>query len=116
MSRFNRFCAKARRAAERVADKAEELVDSAARSVKIKSLEMRIDEKYEDLGRVIYRDLHTDEVLEEEKLELIAAIDALYDELALLKGEDPADEEEPAEDATTAAEEDGNEETPAGAE
>ena len=92
MSRFNRFCAKARRAAERVADKAEELVDSAARSVKIKSLEMRIDEKYEDLGRVVYRDLHTDEVLEEEKLELIAAIDALYDELALLKGE-PVDEE-----------------------
>ena len=92
MSRFNRFCAKARRAAERVADKAEELVDSAARSVKIKSLEMRIDEKYEDLGRVVYRDLHTDEVLEEEKLALIAAIDALYDELALLKGE-PVDEE-----------------------
>ena len=99
MSRFNRFCAKARRAAERVADRAEELVDSAARSVKIKSLEMRIDEKYEDLGRVVYRDLHTDEVLEEEKLALIAAIDALYDELALLKGEPVSEETEEAEEA-----------------
>ena len=116
MSRFNRFCAKARRAAERVADKAEELVDSAARSVKIKSLEMRIDEKYEDLGRVIYRDLHTDEVLEEEKLELIAAIDALYDELALLKGEGATDEEAPHEDIATAAEKDSDEETPVDAE
>ena len=113
MSRFNRFCAKARRAAERVADKAEELVDSAARSVEIKSLEMRIDEKYEDLGRVVYRDLHTDEVLEEEKLELIAAIDALYDELALLKGEPVADEEAVAEEAT---EESGTEEAPSDAE
>lgn len=116
MSRFNRFCSKARRAAERVADKAEELVDSAARSVKVKSLEMRIDEKYEALGRVIYRDLHTDEVLEEEKLELIAAIDALYDELALLKGE-AADEEadqEPDSEETTATVEDSQ--TPSDAE
>lgn len=120
MSRFNRFCAKARRAAERVADKAEELVDSAARSVKVRSLEMRIDEKYEDLGRVVYRDLHTDEVLEEEKLELIAAIDALYDELALLKGESTVDEAQDAEqesaEESTATEEDSEQETPSDAE
>lgn len=87
MSAFNRFCAKARSVAGKVTDKAEALVDSAARSVKIKSLEIRIDEQYESLGRLIYRDLHVDEDLESEKLEIVATIDALYDELALLKGE-----------------------------
>ena len=87
MSTFHRFCAKARRAAECVSQKAGELVDSASRSVKLKSLEIRLDELYESLGRVIYRDLHTDDDLEEQKLELIAAIDALYDEIAVSAGE-----------------------------
>lgn len=95
MSAFNRFCAKAREVTAKVTDKAEELVDSASKSFKIKSLEMRIDEQYEKLGSLIYRDLHVDEDLEEEKLQIIAAIDALFDELAVLKGE-----EEPEGDCT----------------
>ena len=94
MSVFNRFCAKARSVAGKVTDKAEELVGSAARSVKIKALEIRIDEQYENLGKLIYRDLHIDEDLEDEKLALVAAIDALYDELALLKEESDGDEDE----------------------
>ena len=94
MSVFNRFCAKARSVASKVTDKAEELVGSAARSVKIKALEIRIDEQYENLGKLIYRDLHIDEDLEDEKLALVAAIDALYDELALLKEEPDGDEDE----------------------
>lgn len=94
MSVFNRFCAKARSVAGKVTDKAEKLVDSAAKSVKIKALEIRIDEQYESLGKLIYRDLHIDEDLEDEKLALVAAIDALYDELALLKEEPDGDEDE----------------------
>lgn len=108
MSALNRFCAKAKRAAAKVSDKAGELVDSASRSVKIKSLEIRMDEQYEALGRLIYRDLHTDEDLEEQKLEIIAAIDALYDELAILKGESDADGE--TEEPLTVEREDGEEE------
>ncbi len=88
MSLFNRFCAKARDAFKTVGEKTEALVDSASRSVKIKSLELKIDEQYEKLGALIYRDCHVDEDLEEEKLEIIAGIDALFDELAVLKGED----------------------------
>ncbi len=104
MSAFNRFCAKARKVAVKVSDKAEELVDGASRSVKAKSLEIRIDEQYENLGRLIYRDLHTDDDLEEEKLEIIAAIDALYDELAILKGENAAAEEAEEQPVTAEAE------------
>ena len=88
MSLFNRFCTKAREVFKSVGEKTEELVDSASRSVKIKSLELKIDEQYEKLGEVVYRDLRVDEDLEEEKLEIIAGIDALFDELAVLKGED----------------------------
>ena len=88
MSLFNRFCAKARETFKTVGEKTEALVDGASRSVKIKSLEIKIDEQYEKLGSVVYRDLHVDEDLEEEKLEIVARIDALFDELAVLKGED----------------------------
>lgn len=103
MSAFNRFCAKAREVAAKVTDKAEELVDSASKSLKIKSLEMRIDEQYEKLGCLVYRDLHVDEDLEEEKLQVIAAIDALFDELAVLKGEEVEGDFEEQDSTATAS-------------
>ncbi len=87
MSTFNRFCAKARNLAVKATDKAEELVNDASRAVKIKALEIRIDEQYEKLGALVYRDLHTEDDLEDEKLQIIAAIDGLFDELAVLKAE-----------------------------
>ena len=108
MSTFNRFCAKAKNFAAKTADKIEELGDQASRAVKIKALEIRIDEQYELLGALVYRDLHTEESLEDEKLQIIAAIDALFDELAVLKGEAaPAEaepEEAPVEEPAVAAE------------
>ena len=93
MSTFNRFCAKARNAVRIVGSKAEEMVDSASKVVKIKALEIRIDEQYEKLGALVYRDLHTEENLEEEKLQIIATIDGLFDELAVLKEESETAEE-----------------------
>ena len=117
MSTLNRVWDATRRTAKKIADKAENLADTATTTVKIKSLEMRIDEQYENLGRIIYRDLHTEEDLEEEKLRVIAAIDALFDRIAELKNKateeaddeqateaDAAPEEaaEPAEEATPA--------------
>ena len=87
MSAFRRFCTATKRTANKVANKAEELADSAVLTVKIKNLEMKIDEKYEELGRLVYRDLHTDDDLEEEKLALVAAIDGLFDAIAELKCE-----------------------------
>lgn len=102
MSTFNRFCNNVKKTFKKISDKTEELFDSAANSVKIKNLEMKIDEQYENLGRIIYRDLHTEEDLEEEKLRVIAAIDALFDRITELKnapaaeaeakGEQPAEE------------------------
>lgn len=114
MSHFNRFCAKAQKALRRAGDKAEEMLDGASKAVKIKALEIRMDEQYENLGRLVYRDLHTEEDLEEEKLQVIAALDALFDELSVLKAEESAKEEaeEAKEGAETAKE---NAEEPAAA-
>ena len=103
MSTFNRFCAKVRRGFIKVGDKVEELGDSASASVRAKGLEIRIDEQYEKLGEIVYRDLHTEEDLEEEKLAVIAAIDALFDELEQIKASKAAKKAE--KEAAAAAEE-----------
>ena len=100
MSTFNRFVAKVRNTVIRVGDKVEEMGDSAALSVKMKGLQIRIDEQYEKLGEIVYRDLHTEADLEEEKLAVIAAIDALFDELEGLKAKKEQKAEACAEECT----------------
>ena len=85
MSTFNRFLGKMGRGVKKVTGKVEAVGDSAAASVRAKSLAIRIDEQYENLGRIVYRDLHTEESLEEQKLEIIASIDAMFDELESIK-------------------------------
>jgi len=95
MSKMNRFFAKVGRGFKKVGAKVEDTCDSAAEAVRAKGLEIRIDEQYENLGRIVYRDLHTDEDLEETKLEIIAKIDALFDELEELKAAKAARKAEP---------------------
>ena len=101
MSTFNRFCSATKRTFKKITDKTEQLFDSAANSIKIKNLEMKIDEQYENLGRIIYRDLHTEEDLEEEKLQVIAAIDALFDRISELKNPPAAETEDETADTVT---------------
>ena len=110
MSTIRRICDATKRTAKKIVKKAGDLADSALTALKIRNLEMKIEEKYEDLGAVVYRDLHTDDILEEEKLRIIAEIDALFDALAELKGT-VSDGEAPAEEAP--AEEAPAEEAPA---
>ena len=59
MSEFNRFCSAAKRTAGKITTKAGELADLAALKLKIKGLQLRIDEQYEKLGELVYRDLHS---------------------------------------------------------
>ena len=102
MSTFNRFCNNVKSTFKKISNKTEELFDSASNTIKIKNLEMKIDEQYENLGRIVYRDLHTEEDLEEEKLRVIAAIDALFDRITELKSA-PAAEAECADASKDAA-------------
>ena len=100
MSNWNRFLAKTQAVAEKMASKASALAAEASHAMKLKAMQTRIDEQYEKLGELVYRELHVEESLEEEKLAVIAAIDALFDELLLLKKEDA--EQDAADDADTA--------------
>ena len=88
MSNWSRFWAKTQTAAEKVAGKASVFAAQASHTMKLKAMQARIDEQYERLGELVYRELHIEESLEEEKLAVIAAIDALFDELFILKKED----------------------------
>ena len=108
MSAFNRFVAATKRTAKKISNKTEEVFDSAAHSFKIKNLEMKMDELYEELGRIVYRDLHTDEDLEEQKMQIVAELDGLFDRISLLKEEmqknkKKAEEAEAAEETTEEA-------------
>ena len=107
MSVFNRAWNATKRTARKISNKTEEVFDSAATSVKIKNLEAKIEELYEELGRIVYRDLHTEEDLEESKLETIAAIDAHFDRITELKAQRDAAkaEKEAAKAAEKAAKE-----------
>ena len=114
MSKMNRFFAKVGRGVKKVGKKVGGTCDSAADSVRAKGLEIRIDEQYENLGRIVYRDLHTEENLEEEKLRTVAAIDALFDRITELKNAPAAKAEQAAADCEQpAAEEAAEEEAPA---
>ena len=99
MSKTNRFFAKLGRGFKNVGKKVEGTYDNAADSVRAKGLEIRIDEQYENLGRVVYRDLHTEEDLEQTKLEIIAKIDAMFDELEQIKAAKAARKAKPVEEA-----------------
>ena len=113
MSKMNRFFAKVGRGFRKFGEKVENTCDNAAESVRAKGLEIRIDEQYENLGRVVYRDLHTEEDLEAAKLEIIAKIDALFDELEQIKAAKAARKEKAEEECDECAEEAAAEEAPA---
>ena len=104
MSTFNRFLGKVGRGFKKVGDKVEDIGDNAASTVRAKALQIRIEEQYELLGEVVYRSQHTEEDLGEKIMELIATIDALFDELETIKAKKAARKAAPAkEDAEAEA-------------
>lgn len=103
MSEWNKFCTTAKKTAETIASKTGEVVDHAATKLKIKGLELRKDEQYETLGRLVYRSLRTGEDTEEERNQAVAEIDALNEKITALKEKcssekAPAAEEAPGEE------------------
>lgn len=97
MSKMNRFFAKVGNGFKKFGEKVGDTCDNAADSVRAKGLEIRIDEQYENLGRLTYRAQHTGEDLEQEVMEVIAKIDALFDELESIKAAKEARKEKPEE-------------------
>ena len=113
MSKMNRFFAKVGRGFRKFGEKVENTCDSAAESVRAKGLEIRIDEQYENLGRLTYRAQHTGEDLEQNVMEIIAKIEALFDELEQIKAAKAARKEKAEEECDECTEEAAAEEAPA---
>ena len=98
MSNWSRFLAKTQTAAEKMASKASVIAAQASYTMKLKAMQARIDEQYEKLGELVYRELREGEVLEAEKLAVITAIDKLFDELIAFTKEETAQGAESAEE------------------
>lgn len=102
MSCLHDFYKKARYVAEKALEKTGEIMKDAALGIKIKAVEMRLDEQYEKLGALLYRRFQNGEESGEEEAAIIAAIDELLARLDALKKEGCAAEaEETAETAQT---------------
>lgn len=100
MSELNKFCAAAKKTAGTIATKAGEMVDLATTKLKIKGLELRKDEQYETLGRLVYRSLRTGENTEEDRNRTVAEIDALNEKITALKEKCKSEEAAGAESAS----------------
>ena len=75
------------RAANRSIQKAEELADTASLHIKLKTVTARLSEKYENLGRLTYRQLKTPKSQAEAIAKTVEEIDALRAEALDIKNQ-----------------------------
>ena len=94
MSKWSRFFAKTQEVAGKAAKQAGVLAQEASHAMKVRAAQARIDEQYEKLGEMVYRELRGEVVPVEEKQAVVALLDRLTAELALLQTEDAAHGEE----------------------
>ncbi len=84
MSEWNEFCTKVGMVADKAAKKTGELADTASKHVRVKMYDAKLASKYEDLGRLTYRQLRT-EVSQAEKIAVVVdKIDQLRAERKLI--------------------------------
>ncbi len=96
--RFDAFMKTAKKATQKAANKTMELADIASLNLKLQSLNVKLSEKFEYLGKLSYKKLSgvgeiSDEISPDsdttvdEIAETVEAIDKLYDEISRLKAE-----------------------------
>ena len=98
MSFLHNFCKKARYVTEKTLEKTGELIEGAALGIKIKAVEMRLDEQYAKLGALLYRRFQNNEEGGEQEAAVIAAIDELNAKLEKLKKDGIWETAEPTEE------------------
>ncbi|MBE6534487.1 MAG: hypothetical protein E7678_05935 [Ruminococcaceae bacterium] len=91
MSGFNNFCKKVKKTAAKVAKKTGEAADIAAKYVKLHKIDSKLDDRYEMLGRLTYKQLKTGESYAEKIALYIDSIDKLRVDRKALNDEIEAD-------------------------
>lgn len=106
MASWNEIKAKICKTTDKVVAKTSEVADTAAKHVKVKTIDGRLAEKYEELGRVYYVVLKGEEVEEGKAQAIVAEIEALVAEKKAIKAELEAEKQrrEEAKKAKEAAE------------
>lgn len=87
MASWNEIKAKICKTTDKVVAKTSEVADTAAKHVKVKTIDGRLAEKYEELGRVYYVVLKGEEVEEGKAQAIVAEIEALVAEKKAIKAE-----------------------------
>lgn len=91
MSEWNNLCKKVKNVADKAVKKTEELADSAAKHVKLHRIESKLSDRYENLGKLTYKQLKTGESQAERIAAHIESIDKLRADRKALQAEIEAD-------------------------
>lgn len=85
MANWNEIKSNVGRAADKTIKKAGELADAASMRLKLKSMNVKLNEKFETLGRLTYKQLKTGRSHAEAISAVIEEIDSLREEIRELK-------------------------------
>ncbi len=104
MADWNKIKTKIGDAANKAAKKTGELADTASKHVRLKMLDGKISSKYEELGRLTYKQLKN-EISQADKISaVIEAIDSLREQRKALKDEIEVDKQARSEEKAGKAE------------
>lgn len=85
MANWEEFVSGAKKTFNKAAVKVGEVADCAAESIKIESLKIKLSEKYEELGRIVYEEVRSEKTDAARVGEKAAEIDELIAEIEALK-------------------------------
>ncbi len=85
MVNWNEFMSGAKKTFNKAAVKACEVADCAADSIKLEGLKIKLAEKYEELGRIVYEEVKSSKTNAARVGEKAAEIDALIAQIEELK-------------------------------
>ena len=91
MSEWNGFCKKVKGVADKAVKKTGEVADTAAKYVKLHKMDSKLSDRYENLGRLTYKQLKTGESQAEKIALYIESIDQIRAERKALQAEIDAD-------------------------
>ena len=85
MANWNEFLSAAKKTFNKAAVKVNDFADCAAESIKIEALKIKLSEKYEELGRVVYEEMRAEKADAEKVGEKAAEVDDIIAKIEALK-------------------------------
>lgn len=93
MASWEEFVSGAKKTFNKAANKVNEMADNAADSIKIESLKIKLAEKYEELGRVVYAEMKAEKADPSNVSDKVAEVDDLIAKIKTLKSKNESKKE-----------------------